>query len=164
MRDVRGKFITFNTPTGNVYAYMAQNSTELDGRNFGGGSNFEILFGSDYQNDIIRAGNAGSILWGGNQGNDELFGGAGQDTFNYWYDNGNDSVQNAESQDIIFLRSMSLDRISYAQINDGGVNLGFTDGGSLNIFGSPSTFRLEDTAGNVTTYNADYQNKSWSQA
>ena len=164
MRDVRGKFMTFNTPTGNVYAYMAQNSTKLDGRNFGGGSNFEILFGSDYQNDIIRAGNAGSILWGGHQGNDELLGGAGQDTFNYWYDNGNDSVQNAESQDIIFLRSMSLDRISYAQINDGGVNLGFTDGGSLNISGTPSTFRLEDTDGNVTTYTANYQNKSWSQS
>ncbi len=162
IRDARGKFMTFETPNGTAYAYMAANSTEVDGKNFGDGNNYEVIFGSNYENDIIRAGNGGSYLWGGLQGNDELFGGNGVDTFAYAYYGGNDTIQNAESQDNIRLNSITLDMISSAQINDNGVNLQFTDGGSLNISGQAGTFLLENED-TVTSYTADYQNKTWSQ-
>ena len=141
---------------------MAENSTEVNGNNFSGGNNFEILFGSNFENDIIRAGNAGSHLWGGISGNDEIFGGNGQDTFIYNFLDGNDTIHNAESQDIVSLRKISLAEISAAQITDDGVYMTFSDGGSLNISGKPETFTIEKN-GSTDTYKADYQNKSWTK-
>ena len=85
LRDVRGKLMTFETPNGTTYAYMAPDSNEVNGNNFGDGNNYEILFGANYANDTIRAGNGGSYLWGGLQGNDEIFGGNGVDTFVYGF-------------------------------------------------------------------------------
>ncbi len=162
LRDVRGKFMTLNMAGANVYAYMAEHSTEVNGNNFSGGNNFEILFGSNFENDIIRAGNAGSHLWGGISGNDEIFGGNGQDTFIYNFLDGNDAIHNAESQDVVSLRKISLAEISAAQITDDGVYMTFSDGGSLNISGNPETFTIEKN-GATDTYKADYQTKSWTQ-
>ena len=159
VRDARGKTITFNTPSGTAYAYMAASSSEIDGNNFNGGKNFEILFGANYEDNTIRAGNGGSYLWGGNYGNDEFFGGTGQDTFAYSFRSGNDTVQNAESQDIIRINNTTLEQISLAQITDGGVNLQFVDGGTLNVNGTPTTFVLSSEN---KIYHADYQNKTWS--
>lgn len=162
VRDARGKLMTLNTSGGTEYAFMAPNSTELDGRNINGGNNFEILFGTNYENDIIRAGNAGSYLWGGLRGNDELFGGAGQDTFVYKFNDDHDNFQNVESQDVINLGDMTLDKISGAMFTDYGSYFRFTDGGSLVINGQPSTFVVKNDS-NATTYRADYQNKTWSE-
>ena len=160
VRDARGKLMTLNTPSGTEYAFMAPNSTDLDGRNINGGNNFEILFGTNYENDIVRAGNAGSYLWGGLRGNDELFGGAGQDTFVYKFNDDHDNFQNVESQDVINFGDMTLDKISGAMFTDYGSYFRFTDGGSLIINGQPSTFVVKNDS-NATTYRADYQNKMW---
>ena len=162
IRDARGKFITLNMNGTNAYIFAAKNSTEINGNNFSNGNNYEILFGSNYANDIIRAGNAGSELWGGVRGNDELFGGAGADRFNYYFGDGHDVVQNAESQDSVFLGSTILEQISGAQLTDSGVSLNFSDGGSLNITGKPSTFIVEND-GTFATYSADYQTKTFTQ-
>lgn len=159
LRDVRGKLMTFNTAGGNVYAFMANNSSEINGNAFRDGNNYQIIFGANYENNILRAGNSGSQLWGGVSGNDELFGGNGQDIFIYNYNDGNDTIHNAESQDTVSLREISLDDISSAQILDNGVNLNFTDGGSLTIDGQISSFTVENK-----TYRADFQNKSWSES
>ncbi len=161
LRDVRGKLMTFETPNGTAYAYMAPDSNEVNGNNFGDGNKFEVIFGANYENDTIRAGNGGSYLWGGLQGNDEFFGGNGVDTFVYTYQSGNDTVYNAESQDLVILNDMTLDQISSAQINDSGVNLQFTDGGSLTVNGTPSTFVVRDS--DTATYRADFQTKTWRQ-
>ena len=162
IRDARGKFITLNINGTNAYAFAAKNSTEINGNNFSNGNNYEILIGSNYGNDIIRACNAGSQLWGGVRGNDELFEGAGADRFNYYFGDGNDVVQNAESQDGVFIGNTSLEQISGAQFTDNGISLNFTDGGSLNISGQPSTFIVEYND-KFTTYAADYQNKIFTQ-
>ena len=161
VRDARGKLITLNTSAGTQYAYMSPTAGEIDARNFNSG-NYQIIFGANYENNTIRAGNGGSELWGGIRGNDELFGGAGADTFEYYFDGGNDSVYDAESQDEIYLGNMSLDQISLAQITDNGVNFQFTDGGTFNISGQAGLFVVgkDDT---FTGYQADYQNKTWSQ-
>ena len=162
IRDVRGKFITLNRNNETAYAYMAKSSTELDGRTFNNGANYEYLVGSNYENDIVRAGNAGSQLWGGLRGNDELFGGNGQDNFVYIFNDGNDNIYNAESQDQVMIFNVTLDQISSAQINDNGVNLQFTDGGTLNISGQAGNFVVEKDD-KYTFYTADYQNKTWTQ-
>lgn len=161
IRDARGKLVTMNIAAGNAYAYMANESTEVDGRNINGGNGYDIFFGANYGNDILRAGNAGSYLWGGERGNDELFGGAGQDTFVYGMDGGKDTVNDAESQDKIYFKGMTADAISAAQFTDNGIYFAFTDGGNLNVNGKPSTVTLEDSNGTITTYRADYENKNW---
>ena len=162
VRDARGKLITLNTSAGIQYAYMSPTAGEVDGRNFNGGANYQFIFGANYADNTLRAGNGGSELWGGNRGNDTLFGGTGADSFNYYFDGGNDTIYNAESQDGVFLGNMTLDKISAAQITDNGVNLTFTDGGTLNISGQAGYFVLENND-TFTTYKADYQNKTWSQ-
>ena len=57
------------------------------------------------------------------------------------------------------MTAISLEDISSAQINDNGVNVQFTDGGSLTVDGQVATFNVENK-----NYRADYQNKSWSEA
>lgn len=159
IRDVRGKMMNFaNDAGGKAYAYMADAAGEIDGRNFDDGNSFEVIFGANNEDNVIRAGNGGSYLWGGFLGNDELFGGGGVDTFVYDINGGNDTVHNAESQDTIRLRIVDLSQITSADILDNGVNLSFSYGGTLNIEGNPTNFVLENTG---LTYTADYQNKTW---
>ena len=161
VRDSRGKLITINGINGGQgYAYMAPSSSEINGSAFNNGANYEIIMGSNYENDVIRAGNAGSELWGGIRGNDELFGG-GADKFLYYLGDGSDTIYNAESQDTVLL-STSLAQISGAEINDNGVYFTFTDGGVLNVSGQAGTFVVEEND-NYTFYKADYQNKTWTQ-
>ncbi|MBQ7630104.1 MAG: hypothetical protein IJS81_07835, partial [Selenomonadaceae bacterium] len=65
IRDVRGTTITFTNPAGaTAYVYMASDAGEIDGKTFGDGNKFEVLFGMNNKNNVIRAGNGGSQLWG----------------------------------------------------------------------------------------------------
>ena len=162
IRDARDKLVTLNTSYGTEYAYMSSSAGEIDGSNFNGGANYQVLFGGNYLDNTIRAGNAGSQLWGGFRGNDKLFGGNGQDNFIYTFNDGNDNIYNAESQDQVMIFNTSLDQISSAQILDNGVNLQFTDGGTLNISGQAGNFVVEKDD-KYTFYTADYQNKTWAQ-
>ena len=162
IRDARDKLVTLNTSYGTEYAYMSSSAGEIDGSNFNGGANYQVLFGGNYLDNTIRAGNAGSQLWGGFRGNDELFGGNGQDNFIYTFNDGNDNIYNADSQDQVMIFNTSLDQISSAQILDNGVNLQFTDGGTLNISGQAGNFVVEKDD-KYTFYTADYQNKTWAQ-
>ena len=160
IRDARGKFITLNMNGSNAYAFAAKSSSAINGNDFSNGNNYEILFGANYENNIIRAGNGGSQLWGGVRGNDELFGGNGADRFIYNFGDGNDNISNTENQDSVLLGNTLIEQISGAQILDNGVYLTFTDGGSLNISGQIGTFIVEKDD-KFTFYSADYQNKTW---
>ena len=160
IRDVRGKLVTLNTSYGTWYAHMATSAGEVDGRTINGGANYEILFGADYENNTIHAGSGGSELWGGYGGNDELFGGSGVDAFNYNFGDGNDTFQNVESQDQVFIRDVVLSQISSAQFIDNGITAKFSDGATLTINGTPSTFGIEKDD-KYTFYQADYQNKTF---
>ena len=166
LRDVRGKLVTMDDGTGaKMRAYMLPSANEIDGRNINGGADYQILLGSNYENDVIRAGNSGSILWGGIKGDDELFGGAGKDIFRYETNDGlfggHDSFNDVESQDVIQL-SLSLDKISGAQLSDNGVYMTFSNGGSLTINGTPATFTVVD-GNDSTNYRADYQAKTFTK-
>ena len=161
VRDVRGEMINFQSDSGvKAYAYMADGAGEIDGRTFDDGNSFEVIFGANSADNVIRAGNGGSQLWGGYLGNDELYGGSGMDMFIYEISSGDDVIHDAESQDIVMLRGIDLSYITSAEISDNGVNLSFSHGGTLKVEGKPENFLFEDR-GNI--YSADYENKTWTQ-
>ena len=161
MRDVRGEMMNFQVGSdGKAYAYMAEGAGEVDGRTFDDGNSFEVIFGANNADNVIRAGNGGSQLWGGYLGNDELYGGSERDMFTYEINSGNDTIHDAESQDIVILRSIDLSQITSAEILDNGVNFSVSYGGTLKVEGTPENFLLEDSD---NIYSADYENKTWTQ-
>ena len=162
VRDVRGKLVNLNTPYGTWYAHMATTAGEVDGRTINNGANYEILFGANYENNTIHAGSGGSQLWGGTRGNDELFGGNGVDVFTYKFGDGNDTFQNAESQDQVFIGNITLDQISSAQVSTSGIVATFTDGNTLTINGTPSTYIIEKND-RYWFYQPDYQTGTWTE-
>ena len=156
IRDAADKTINFAVGNENVYGYMTSTSGSVGTADL---ENFSVILGANYKSNDVYAGRGGSFLWGGFGGNDNLFGGNGADTFVYGFKGGNDTVQNAETQDIIRINDTTLEQISLAQITDGGVNLQFVDGGSFTISGTPSNFVL---ASENKIYKPDYQTKTWS--
>ena len=157
LRDARGKVLNFADQNGNVqnHKLFANWAGSIDFR----ACNENItVYGADNSDNDIWAGNGGSLLWGGAYGNDNLVGGNGVDEFIAGVGSGNDSIFKAESGDIINLNSTTLNQISSTQINSDGINLSFTDGGTLNVLGNvAATFKLADGS----TYLADQSSSQW---
>ena len=157
MRDARGKVLNFADENGNVQSHQlfANWAGSIDYRT----CNENItVYGADNSDNDIWAGNGGSLLWGGAYGDDNLIGGNGVDEFITGVGSGNDSIYKAESGDIINLSSTTMDQISSTQINSDGINLSFTDGGTLNVVGNVgATFKLADGS----TYLADQSSSQW---
>lgn len=155
--EATDKLVSLADANGNLLAYVYKSGEYegvIDGRGFG---TYEVIVGSDNVANQIFADTAGSSLWGGRgSSNDDLYGNIGTDEYVYAYGNGQDNIYQAGSEDTVNLLNVSLDQISGATIFDNGVNLQFTDGGSLHISGQVGNFKLE---GQV--YHADYQNKTW---
>ena len=155
--EARDKLVSLVDGNGNLLAYVYKSGEYegvIDDR---GDGRFEVIIGSDNISNQIFADETGSSLWGGcGNSNDDLYGNIGADEYVYAYGNGQDNIYQSGDEDIVNLLNISLDQISGAEILDNGVNLQFTDGGSLNISGQVGNFKLE---GQV--YHADYQNKTW---
>ena len=101
----------------------------LDAQN---SSSQNILAGNNFDNQIL-AGSGNSSLWGGaSTSNDVLTGGNGADMFLYGIGEGNDSINNANSNDIVNLYNVSVNDIaSFEDLGSGvKINLSF---GSLTI-------------------------------
>ena len=156
IQNSRDKFVGYGAGNSDVvaYSYVASGGGEVNGRDKGAA---EIMIGADNANNQIFAGDNGSSLWGGNGGNDTLTGGAGYDEFFYAIGSGNDVVQNAGDDDVVNLLGVSLEQISYAEVNYSDINIGFTDGGKLQLQGQSATgFKLEGV-----TYTANRSTGSW---
>ena len=144
VRDARGKILNFATESGRVVsrAYMSAEAGTVDGRGLSG---YEFLCGADNADNEIHAGNGGCQLWGGVNGNDELFGGSGADNFVAGVGCGNDTIYNASANDIINLSATTLDQITGANVDSSGVALTFSDGSSLMVAGNVgATFAVAD--------------------
>ena len=159
VRNAADKNINFNIGGTQAVGYMTSQSGSVGDSNAG---NYTVLLGANYKANEIHGGKNGGFLWGGLGGNDNLYGGAGADTFYYSYGDGKDNIFNADSNDLINL-AVTLDKISSAQISDNGVNINLVDGGSLNVSGQAGYFRVQ-TDNATTNYQADYQNKTWKLA
>ena len=157
IQNARDKFIGYSAGSTQVaaYSYVASGSGTVDGR---GKSQAEIMIGGDNSNNQMYAGSGGSSLWGGNSGNDTLTGGAGYDEFFYAVGSGNDVITNAGDNDVVNLLGVSLSQITYAEVSYSDINIGFTDGGKLQLQGQAATgFRLEGV-----TYTANRSTGGWS--
>ena len=161
--------LTVGKGLGNVEVWLSDDSLEYHGKMYDG--NFAVLDASQSDGNNILAGNElnnsiiGGVgqnsLWGGyTSSNDTLVGGAGQNTFFYGAGNGRDKIQNAHDGDVVHLEDITLDQIADANITSGGVILNFNDGGSLTIDGTADvTYQLADGS----RYSADHATQDWVQ-
>ena len=151
IRDTRNKIVNFADSTGTVKtrSYITSTAGTVDGRAFG---EHEVLYGADNLDNEIYAGSGGAQLWGGNYGNDYLFGSNGVDEFIAGVGCGNDVIGNANSNDVINLVSTTLSQITGSTVNSNGVQMSFADGSNLTVAGEVNaTFKLSDGS----TYVAD---------
>lgn len=156
IQNSRDKFVGYSAESEVVaYSYVASGGGNVDGRDK---NVAEIMIGGDNANNQIYAGSGGSSLWGGNGGIDTLTGGDGNDEFFYAVGSGNDVVQNADSNDLINLASITLSQISGVEVNIGQININFIDGGSLKVQGGDDV-RYQIAEG---TFAVNQTTKEWS--
>lgn len=151
--NAREKFIRVKNPDGSVLMNVCMASEE-DTYDYSHYTEFVTAIGADNQKNILVAGNAGSVLWGGNGKTwDELYGGAGSDEFVYRYGNGHDAIYNASYEDTVNLGDITFDQIRGNKLMDNRSVFMFTDYGSLAVFGPVGTFIIDGK-----NYHADYEN------
>ena len=162
IQDARDKVISYSGSNGVVtaYSYVASDEGNINGSAMWR-SQIDILIGADNKNNKITGGYGSSSLWGGGgqSGNDTLIGGSSYNEFFYAVGNGNDVIQNANSNDLINLASVRLSQITRADVYSGEVNIRFNDGGSLRVLGSNNV--AYQTAEGTYSYN-QYSGK-WTQ-
>ena len=159
--------LTVSKGLGNVEVWLSDNSLEYHGTMYDG--NFKVLDASQSDGSNILAGNelnnsilggAGNdSLWGGYTSSDDtLVGGSGHNTFFYLQGNGRDVIQNAHDGDNIILDDITLDQIAEANITTNGVVLNFTDSGSLTVTGTADViYQLADGS----KYSANHSTLEW---
>ncbi|MBR1647570.1 MAG: hypothetical protein IJ685_12475 [Selenomonadaceae bacterium] len=142
VRGARDKIVNFADAYGNVFerGYFASGSGTVDGRGLSG---TEILYGGNFSDNTIYAGDDGSQLWGGIYGNDILCGGAGADEFIAGTACGSDVIYNANAGDTVNLSTTSLTQLVDATINANGVFIQTSDNSSVAVMGEVgSAFRF----------------------
>ena len=136
--DGGNEIITPDSSNVAIWANGADGNPHLSARNIDA-SHFNeqaILVGNALENSIV-ASKGGSAMWGGEGNeNDTMRGGAGADDFVYLKGNGNDVIENADSNDRIWF-NVAPDDISEITSNvtaDGrSMYVNFKDGGSLQV-------------------------------
>lgn len=160
IQNFRDKFINVADANGNpaAYAYMSTNAGTLDGSSY---DKLEVIFGADFAENNIIAGNAGSILWGGFFSNDTLVGGNGEDIFFASKYGGSDIIKNASSEDKVDLLSLNLSDIVSANVSGGVISANFNTGYTLQINCTENlspTFQLADSS-----WQYNHSNNAWIQ-
>ena len=133
----------------------------IDASRFGGQS---ILVGNALENSI-KASSGGSSIWGGaGSENDTLIGGSGADAFFFAAGNGNDVIENADSNDHINLPLSSIEDISGVTRDGDSITANFKEGGSLKVNTSNIDFKFSDgSSRRVANSDDDGNFKFWVQ-
>ena len=123
-----------------------------------------LLSGRDNEDNVIIGGNGTSSMWGGNGGNDTLIGGSGDDVFWYQKGSGDDTVDNADENDVVVLNDIKLDDLvgGSAQIVGDNVKIELNEGGSLTVTNAKNSgvaFEIEGTKYAVNKDSGDWEIK-----
>ena len=140
----------FNRPGHDIvdhftYAFLGDGIANLDGSGF---SCYEVITGGG-EDDTLRAGSGGSILWGGGASSDALVCGSGSDDIYYGLDDGSDTLYGASAADRVLLYDMRLADVAALSLDARGAVITTRSGGSLLLAGqtagaSSPTFCLAD--------------------
>ena len=146
-----------------LFAATGDNPDTVSGR---------MLAGNSLNNDIY-AGSGGASLWGGVGGVDNLYGGAGDDTFIAGNDEGNVAIHDCSDNDLVFLHNITAEDIYLATVFSGygADTLAMITNDNTGIFIGCSTDTTVTTIqyanGWGTQYNhvdgtwSDYYNEDW---
>ena len=116
-----------------AHAYKASYEGEIDGRPYGG---VEVISGADHVSNVIYAGSGNSSIYGGAGGIDTLIGGDGADCFIFDLNGGIDTVQNAQANDYINLKGVTMDQITGIQSTAGLTKISLVSGAELTVDGN----------------------------
>ncbi|MBQ7454087.1 MAG: hypothetical protein IJS69_03440, partial [Selenomonadaceae bacterium] len=117
------------------------------------------IIGGDLDDKIIAAQGATSV-WGGDSGDDILFGTGSGNTFFYFRGNGNDQIRNAADGDVVNLGDITLADIISTEVMGSGAKFDFNDGGSLTVLNAGDvTYKL----GDGSSWKANYSSREWEQ-
>ena len=116
-----------------AHVYKASYEGEIDGRPYG---NVEVISGADHVSNVIYAGNGNSSIYGGVGGVDTLIGGDGADCFIFDINGGIDTVQNAQANDYINLKGVTLDQITGISSTAGLTKISLVSGAELTVDGN----------------------------
>ena len=95
-----------------------------------------ILIGNNKDN-VLTAGQGFSTLWGGT-GNDTLVGSTSNKVAFYYFEDGNDVIENAKKGDVIYIvgNLEDIDSASFEDCSTSGIHLRMNNGGSLDVTGT----------------------------
>ena len=159
VRGAQDKIITLADFVGNPIerAYFSSVAGLVDGRGFG---EAEVLYGANFVDNEIHAGNGGCQLWGGVYGNDSLYGGAGADVFVTGNGCGSDVIYDAQAGDTVNLSTTSISQLVATAITADGVFIQTSDGSQVAVVGNVgSAFRFAD--GEI--FVADQSSAQWTR-
>ena len=130
----------------NINALNAQNSSSQN-----------ILAGNNLDNEIF-AGSGNSSLWGGSSAsNDTLTGGDGANMFWYGLGEGNDIINNSNSNDIVNLYNVGLNDINSFEDFGNGIKINLSSGSlTINSTETPK-FMLSDSS----SYKYSHETVTW---
>ena len=121
------------------------------------------LVGNDNDN-IIMAAQGNSSLWGGhnNAGNDTLIGGAGDDRFWYGLNEGDDVIENVDSNDLINVYNIKIEDIESLDVTATQIKATFVGGQSLTINTNNSGVGFKTADSDNTIWTVNQQTRVWS--
>ena len=147
LANAKNQLITVTDAQGSpiAYAFLGDGIANLDGSGF---SCYEVITGGG-EDDTLRAGSGGSILWGGGASSDALVCGSGSDDIYYGLDDGSDTLYGATAADRVLLYDMRLADVAALSLDARGAVITTRSGGSLLLAGqtagaSSPTFCLAD--------------------
>ena len=147
LANAKNQLITVTDAQGSpiAYAFLGDGIANLDGSGF---SCYEVITGGG-EDDTLRAGSGGSILWGGGASSDALVCGSGSDDIYYGLGDGSDTLYGATAADRVLLYDMRLADVAALSLDARGAVITTRSGGSLLLAGqtagaSSPTFCLAD--------------------
>ena len=147
LANAKNQLITVTDAQGSpiAYAFLGDGIANLDGSGF---SCYEVITGGG-EDDSLRAGSGGSILWGGGASSDALVCGSGSDDIYYGLGDGSDTLYGATAADRVLLYDMRLADVAALSLDARGAVITTRSGGSLLLAGqtagaSSPTFCLAD--------------------